>query len=175
MNKYDDKEYISQLQKYLYYISLKDPSVPRIVPDGIYGRQTKNAVSAYQKSHGLKITGDADIKTWELIKAEYDMIMQSCASPEALCVFPGGGYVVSVGEKSEVVSFIQLLLECLFAEYDFCRDVKITGEYNAHDAEAVKALQKIHGLKQTGDVDCVTWNCMATDYGMYNTISEYKR
>ena len=39
-------------------------------------KQTKNAVSAYQRAHGLKITGDADIKTWDLIKAEYEKHMK---------------------------------------------------------------------------------------------------
>lgn len=175
MNGYDDKEYISQLQKYLYYISLSDPSIPRIVPDGIYGKQTRNAVSAFQKSKDLKITGDADIKTWEKIKNEYEKIMQGCDSPEPLYVFPGGKYVVKLNEKSETVSFIQLVLICLNAEYGFDTEITVNGEYSEDDASAVKKLQKIHGLKQTGNVDCITWNCMASDYKMYTAVSEYKR
>ena len=175
MNGYDDKEYISQLQNYLYYISLKDVAIPRIVPDGIYGKQTRNAVSAFQKAHGLKITGDADIKTWEAIKADYDMIMQGCEAPDKLSVFPGGRYTVHLNEKSDTVSFIQLVLICLNAEYRFDGEINVTGIYNENDAAAVKKLQKIHGLKQTGAVDCVTWNCMATDFGMYTAVSEYKR
>ena len=174
MNGYDDKEYISQLQDYLYYISLKDPAIPRIVPDGIYGKQTKNAVSAYQRAHGLKITGDADIKTWDLIKAEYEKIMQNCEAPASLSVFPNSKYTVRLYEKSDTVSFIQLVLSCLHTEYDFGYDVTVTGEYNEEDAEAVKKLQKIHGLQQTGLVDCMTWNCMACDYKMYLSVSEYK-
>ena len=175
MNGYDDKEYISQLQEYLYYISLTNSSVPRIVPDGIYGKQTRNAVSAFQKSHGLKITGDADLKTWEEIKSDYDKIVQGCEAPEPLCVFPGGKYVVKLNEKSETVSFIQLVLICLNTEYGFDSEVTVTGEYSESDAKAVKKLQKIHGLKQTGNVDCITWNCMASDYKMYTAVSEYKR
>lgn len=175
MNGYDDKEYISQLQNYLYYISLKDPAIPRIVPDGIYGKQTRNAVSAFQKTRGLKITGDADIKTWELIKADYDKIMQECGSPDKLSVFPGGKYTVYLSEKSDTVSFIQLVLLCLNTEYRFDTAISVTGVYNENDAAAVKKLQKIHGIPQTGNVDCVTWNCMATDFGMYTAVSEYKR
>lgn len=175
MNGYDDKEYIKQLQKYLYYISLADNTIPRIVPDGIYGKQTRNAVSAFQKSQGLKITGDADIKTWEKIKDEYEKIMQGCELPEPLCVFPGSGYTVEPGEKSDTVSFIQLVLMCLDTEYGFDHTIKVTGEYTDTDSSAVKKLQKIHGLIQTGNVDCVTWNCMASDYKMYTSVSEYKR
>ena len=175
MNGYDDREYIRQLQDYLYYISLKDPSVPKVTVDGIYGKQTKNAVSAFQKAHGLKITGEADLKTWNMIKNEYDKIMQGCESPCPLYVFPSTGYTVVLGEKSDVVSFIQLVLECLCFEYGFDKDIKITGEYNEKDAEAVKKLQSIHGLDTTGTVDCLTWNCMASDYKMYVKIFEYRR
>ena len=174
MNGYDDKEYISQMQKYLYYISLKDPTIPRIIPDGIYGKQTKNAVSAFQRSHGLKITGDADIKTWDLIKDEYGKIMQSCEEPSPLFVFPGSRYTVRLNEKSDTVSFIQLVLVCLHTEYDFGVEITVTGEYNENDMKAVRVIQKIHGLEHTGVVDCMTWNCMACDYKMYLSVSEYK-
>ena len=67
------------------------------------------------------------------------------------------------------------MLECIGAEYGFGPDIKITGEYTEKDAEAVKKLQKIHGINQTGAVDCITWNCMASDYKMFCKISEYKR
>ncbi len=59
MTEAENRAYIRQFQNYLYYISIKDASIPRIVPDGIYGSATKNAVISYQRSRGLRQTGDA--------------------------------------------------------------------------------------------------------------------
>ena len=54
MNDFTDKSSsVRELQKYLYFISLRDPDIPKIVPDGIYGKMTEEAVSAFQKKAGL--------------------------------------------------------------------------------------------------------------------------
>lgn len=40
---------------------------PPIVPDGMFGPQTKKAVISFQKSHQLSSTGQADLDTWCLL------------------------------------------------------------------------------------------------------------
>lgn len=115
------------------------------------------------------------MQTWEAIKAEYERIIKGCETPAPLYVFPGKKYVISVGEKSETVSFIQLILQSLDTEYHFGKDIKVTGEYSEEDAAAVKDVQCAHGLSQTGSVNCITWNCLASDYKTYGSVLEYKR
>ena len=170
----ENREYIRQFQYYLYYISLYDPSVPRIVPDGIYGRQTKSAVTEFQRTRGLQPTGDADMATWQAVKDEYDVIMSKFAPPLTMCVFPDNGYTVTVGEKSDVSAVIQIILHCLSGEYGFAAADSISGVYSEKDAEEVKILQRIHGLDQTGTVDIYTWNCICSDYNLFCGMCEYR-
>ncbi len=40
---------------------------PAVIPDGMFGLQTKNAVISFQKSHQLSGTGQADLDTWCLL------------------------------------------------------------------------------------------------------------
>ena len=100
MDIYSDKEYIKQLQTYLYYLSLKDPYLPRIAADGIYGVQTGSAVSAYQRKNGLPVTGYADEVTWGSVKSDYLSMMADCRPPLPLTVFSSCDIKIGNGEKS---------------------------------------------------------------------------
>ncbi len=174
MTEAENKAYIRQFQNYLYYISIKDASIPRIVPDGIYGSATKNAVISYQRSRGLRQTGDADMTTWQSVKDEYDRITSEYAPPVSMCIFPGYDYTVKTGEKSDVSAVIQIILHCLSGEYGFTASENVSGIYSEKDAEEIKILQGIHGLQETGFVDIYTWNCICSDYNLFCSMCEYR-
>ena len=168
MNDFTDQSSsVRELQKYLYFISLYDPEIPKVVPDGIYGAMTRDAVSAFQKKTGLPVTGIVDKITWDAIFKAYSEISASCCEPEPLYIFPSSDYVVRVGEKSDIVSVIQILLRCLNGEYSFKVVITVSGLYTDRDARAVKAVQRIHGLEETGLVDVLTWNAIANDYRVF--------
>lgn len=175
MDIYSSKEYIKQFQKYLYYLSLKNPYLPKIASDGIYGVQTSNAVAAYQRRNGLPVTGDADEVTWSRVKSDYDEMIQACSPPLPLAAFPGENYRITVGEKGDLVCIVQAVIRCLDAEYGFGDDVRITGCYSQTDADAVRSIQAAHGLPATGVIDVLTWNCMAKDYTAFCRESEYTK
>ncbi len=62
---------VRQMQEQLVRISKAYPAIPTITPDGIYGRDTQNAVEVFQSVFGLPVTGVVDYKTWYEISAIY--------------------------------------------------------------------------------------------------------
>ena len=58
---------IRSLQTMLRVISEIDKRIPTVVPDGIYGSTTQQAVTAFQRQHGLPATGVVNQDTWEHI------------------------------------------------------------------------------------------------------------
>ena len=58
---------IRSLQTMLRVIAEDDSRLPTVVPDGLYGQSTLQAVSAFQRLYGLPVTGIADRITWERI------------------------------------------------------------------------------------------------------------
>ncbi len=62
---------VYQMQEQLARISRSYPAIPRIAPDGIYGRKTREAVEKFQEVFGLPVTGVVDYKTWYEISAIY--------------------------------------------------------------------------------------------------------
>ena len=64
----DERAYITEIQRLLRRIGYN------VKPDGIYGQETRNAVSNFQKSIGLPIRGRVDLDTYEaLVAASSDM------------------------------------------------------------------------------------------------------
>ena len=51
---------VRSLQTMLRVLSEQDRNHPTVVPDGIYGQTTANAVSSFQRMHGIPVTGITD-------------------------------------------------------------------------------------------------------------------
>lgn len=62
---------VRQLQEQINRISQNYPAIPRINPDGIYGKKTEEAVRKFQSVFGLPVTGVVDYKTWYAISDIY--------------------------------------------------------------------------------------------------------
>ena len=60
---------IRSLQTMLRVLAEDNKKYPPVVPDGIYGPTTMQAVSAFQRQNGLAVTGSTDQNTWEAIVA----------------------------------------------------------------------------------------------------------
>ena len=67
------KESVRQIQVYLYDISRVDRDVPRVNPDGIYGKTTVESVTAFQKKHGLIPDGRVNYETFRKLSSEHEM------------------------------------------------------------------------------------------------------
>lgn len=152
------KQHIRELQTYLYGISFFDGRIPRIIPDGIYGRETAVAVRALQREYGIAETGNTDSATWDKIVSVYQAYQHS--NPIAYNIFPSSGYVVRQGDKGLVVYILQAMLNDLGIKYDNMPAIAVSGKYNAPTAEAVKLFQMKTGLPQSGSVDSGTWNML---------------
>lgn len=62
---------VYQMQKQLARIAKSYPAIPVIVPDGIYGNKTREAVEKFQSVFGLPVTGIVDYNTWYEISNIY--------------------------------------------------------------------------------------------------------
>ncbi len=67
----DESAYIYEVQCALRQRSSMNESIrPRVIPDGIYGQQTRAAVASFQKGMGLPETGVIDYRSWQALFAE---------------------------------------------------------------------------------------------------------
>jgi peptidoglycan hydrolase-like protein with peptidoglycan-binding domain len=155
----DRRNHIRELQQYLYSISFYDETIPRVIPDGIYGRETALAVRAFQQKNGLHPTGETNRATWDAIVTQYRRLIGH--TPAKLTVFTKEREILGAGETGFAVLVVQSILKTLHLRYCNAGDLQMTGIYDAATQEAVRIFQGYTGCKITGMVDRCTWNLLA--------------
>lgn len=68
---------VTDLQTYLNLIGTVYPEIPEITVTGYFGPQTREAVTAFQRSFGIEPTGAVGAVTWNEIANQYDFLIQS--------------------------------------------------------------------------------------------------
>lgn len=156
------REHIRELQRYLHGIDMSRGKLPAVIPDGVYSRETADAVRQFQLEKGIPATGETDTATWDLIVKEY--LEEMGEKPAPFSVFPSEDYVCNKGCGGVLVWVIQSILAELGKRYDNMMIIKINGDYTAETEAAVKNFQRICGLSCTGNVDSRTWNLLLVCY-----------
>ena len=155
------RSHIRELQAMLHGISYYNPAIPRVIPDGIYGKTTADAVRAFQQYYGLRQTGEADPSTWEKVAEVYRDLIETV--PEPLDAFPNvpTAQILS-GDRGFTVLVIQSILHELSQEYGDIPDCPLSGVFDADTIRSLQPFQKLSGLTPTNTVDCKTWNMLAS-------------
>lgn len=157
-------EPIRSLQTFLRRISQENEKIPLVIPDGIYGVQTKNAVSDFQNYYGLPPTGETDFNTWKKITEIYDEIPQSVNLPDIRCLFPRSNYKIIENQTADCLYLIQALLAILANRFSNINAVEISGTHTPDSVEAVKKIQELSGLTPNGVIDIKTYNAIVSLY-----------
>ncbi len=158
------KQPVRSLQTMLRVLAENDSSLPVVIPDGIFGKQTRDAITAFQRNNGIPVTGVADQVTWERIADAYPPALTKQAAAEPLQIILNPGKVIRKGESGYNIFMAQVILTALSEAYGSMIAPDMTGLLDAQTEEAVIAFQYLTGLPQTGEIDKVTWKHMALHY-----------
>ena len=155
---------IRSLQTMLRVIAENDPAHERVIPDGIYGPETLSAVSAFQRLHGLPVTGVTDNQTWDTIVEIFEdaSIQQLEAHP--LLVILNPGQVIRKGERHPHLYLVQAMLAVLAESYESIGTPTFTGMLDDATADALSSFQALTGLPMTGNLDKHTWKHLVLQY-----------
>lgn len=155
---------IYNLQRYLRQLSRFDPDIPAVDEDGIFGKETRASLEAFQRKYGLPITGTADPETWAMLFNEYLASVEAYTRPQPVYLFPRfpADYSVGRGDENLLVGVIQFLLREITTLYG--RDssvIPLDGIFGDVTEQAVKDFQAVNRLPPDGRVDRITWNRLA--------------
>ena len=161
---------IRSLQTMLRVLAENDTRYLPIIPDGIYGPETMKAVSAFQRQHGLAVTGVTDQDTWEAIVAEYEPALIRRSSAEPLHILLDPGQIIRKGERHPHVYLVQAILAVLSETWDSIPRPDSTGILDGATSEALASFQMLSGLPMTGQLDQITWKHLALQYPLAATL-----
>ena len=164
---------VRSLQTMLRVIAEDDARQPTVIPDGIYGPSTLSAVAAFQRSHGMPVTGVTDQDTWEAIVAEYEPAFTRVGPAQVLQIILEPGQIIRRGQREPNLYIVQAILQVLSEIYSSVSPPSMNGELDEATAEALARFQALTGLPQTGELDKVTWKQLALHYPL--AANQYRR
>ena len=165
---------IRGLQTMLRILSERDAAHPTVVPDGIYGQTTTNAVAAFQQMHGLPTTGVTDQDTWDAIVAEYDIALIHVDEAEPVQLILNPNEILHRGDDSPYIYVVQALLTVLSEVYASIPRPKSTGILDEATADSLAVFQELTGLPMTGELDKVTWKHLALHFPLAANLGQGK-
>lgn len=155
---------VRSLQTMLRVIAEDDPSLPILIPDGIYGPATMIAVTAFQRREGIPITGIADNHTWDQIVAAYEPALIRVGKAEPIEILLEPGQIIIFGESNPYVYLLQAMLAQLSQEYREILLPGLSGILDNDTAESLRAFQRLSGLPDTGTLDRITWQHLVRQF-----------
>ncbi len=163
------KDPIFEVQEYLRYLGKNGYQLPLIIPDGIYGANTRSAVGVFQSLVGLPVTGRVDYATWQALLAAYREARFGNARSAPIYPFDEilEEDLVREGDVLPLVYIIQIILRTIGVAYQNLEMQELTGVYDSETKRNVSDFQRINGLSVTGQVNKETWNRLAEAYNKY--------
>lgn len=155
------------LQYFLALLGRFVDFLPAITVDGVYGNQTENAVSAFQRYKNLPVTGEVDEETWFSLYAAYKGVVDYLAEKTpsvSVTTEPFPGIVL---RRGDVGPSVRLMRQYLSYIADYFYDLTPLSSGNLFDTRmqnAVRQFQQIFSLNPTGQINELTWNAIADTY-----------
>ena len=161
---------IRSLQTMLRVLAADDPSLPSIVPDGIYGQETIGAVTAFQRKNNLPATGVTDQQTWEAIAAAYDTALIRVGKAEPIEIIMNPGKVYRLGDYDPNLYLAQSMLLFLSKLHPTIETPSHNGTLDTPTAQALAGFQFLAGLPPTGEMDKITWKFLVNQFTLNGNI-----
>lgn len=159
------------VQYYLAFIGRFYDAIPVIAIDSVFGSETRDAVFAFQKLFGLTVDGIVGRQTWYALQDEYDRILRSL--PEEYMSYSSllyPGYFITTGASGKVVEQVQTMLQVIAESDGDVPMIRVDGVYGPQTVAAVKAVQRLSGLPETGYVGPLTWNATVNLFNQYRSF-----
>lgn len=149
---------IRSLQNSLRRIAQSDPDIPQVAPDGVFGAQTRDSVSAFQRKHNLPDTGRVDLETWERIIGVHREILKEEDPPRRIGLYPSAGFRIRVGEINMHLLSITGVLAALAARFPQLGKAEPGDVYTPATEQVVIKLQLAFGMEGDGIITKRFWD-----------------
>ena len=163
------KQEIFDLQNMLYTISRYENGTPDIIPDGINGQKTADAVRKFKEQNGLEVNGIVDLATWRAIAERYREVLELLDPAVKIGFFPKeNDTVFRRGDFHNVIHAAQILFNLLADEFDEFDRNEISGVLDEITEKNLRRFQNRHSLEPNGQIDKNTWNKLANYHNLYH-------
>ena len=163
---------VSDLQTMLRVISFRHPWMPRLVPDGIFGEQTLEAVMLFQRELFPPVTGVVDNAVWDAIVDVYQHCCSALSPPLPCCCYPSRDYTISPGESCAHLGLIQAMFMALAHILVGLQETADFGTMDDATVQNIRWIQRQNQAEETGVIDHSVWDTLARLYAVFVTYAQ---
>lgn len=167
---------VRSLQTMLRVITEINDKIPTVIPDGIYGNTTRQAVAAYQRQASLPSTGVVNQETWESIVTAYEKAFIEVYKAQPIEILIDRGEIFSSGDSGPYIYFLQAMLDTVL-EKNKSVFPALTGVMDENTIRLMNEFQRLAEIKQTKAFDKETWKHLVLHFTgkMHQIKSENNR
>lgn len=155
---------VYEIQRYIRNISRLDRDIPSLIPDGIFGEETTESITAFQRKHLLPQTGKVDFDTWNKLLEENDKALFALSEPVQTAPAVSSDFPLKRGKESHLNGNVNLMLTRLSDFYENFDGAVLSSDYTEITERLVSIFQSITGNTETGEVDKNIWNLLSYLY-----------
>lgn len=155
---------IYSLQMMLQALSVIHDEIPVVIPDGIFGKDTEAAVSAFQKLFQLPVTGTVGLETFQSIVSAYDAAMPLLLPPSSPVMLYPTEMLIDLEQSHPHVYLIQAMMSALHQNYQEILETSLTGRIDESTANNIRMIQNAASLPSNGKLDKLTFDAIARIY-----------
>jgi len=159
----DQGEQVRQIQYYLAVLAYFDDELPLLVLNGTFDAQTEATVRAFQRQQDLAEDGIVGRNTWNAIITQYDATRNSIPADAGISadeIYPGR--VLTPGQTGRDVEILQTFLIRAAQNVPEIPLIQPTGVYDEATATAIRAVQALEGIPQSGVTGALTWDAVVS-------------
>lgn len=147
---------IYSLQTMLRELSYHFPEINPVIPNGIFGEETLEAVMRFQKNFHPPVTGIVDNGTWDAIVNMYHTSEFLYGPPPQLRVWPDLGMTVEPKKSAPQMYVLQGVYTALANMVENIEPTEFNGILEGATERNTRAIQRLGGLPETGAMDRAT-------------------
>jgi len=168
---------IRSLQTMLRVLSKDDRRQPTVIPDGIYGPSTMNAVTAFQRRNGIPVTGIVDQVTWDAVVGQYESALIRVGKAEPIEILIDANQVFRYGDSNPYIYLLQGMLTQLSNDHSKIPQPSHSGIMDRATIASLSAFQELSDLDVTGEFDKITWKHLVHQFTLNTNhhIAEHRR
>ena len=165
---------VALVQQRLNRIGLNYPAIPKIpTVDGMFDKNTENAVRTFQKIFDIPESAVVDTGTWYRILYIYngvkslgELVSEGLRYEDVAKQFPDA---LSLGDTGEAVEILQYYLRFVSAFENNVPRIAVSGSFDEATRVALEAFQRNYGLEPTGRADLATREAL---YDVYTGLAD---
>ncbi|MBO5908350.1 MAG: peptidoglycan-binding protein [Clostridia bacterium] len=168
------KAAVTEIQSYLFFLSDKKyPQIPRVPIDGVFDKETENAVIEFQKIMLLSPTGVVDFETFTKLYNEYESAMIDYNTENY--IFGNSNLPLKENDQNEDVRALHVMVNRLRKTYPQINAVGTGSYFSTSTKNALKELRGIFYLPGLPILDKALYRRMKEEINARERIEKNKK